>query len=221
MAATQPPRDEFSGLYQSLAATSLKTRTSAFAKLQLWLRGHTGLDSQALLKLWKALFYCMYMCDKPGPQQQLASDLAGLALHFRPTTAEKAAGEGGGRGAGGAAKSGGDARGWDAVLFERAFLFVEAFFITMVREFPGIDQHRKDKYLSLVRKVTHAALLLAKSHDWHPDAVGRLTELLEQLLGVGGKRIPLVTRVVTDVRLQVRGVVHMTACVGVCVRVYA
>lgn len=30
------------------------------------------------MKLWKGLFYCMWMSDKPRNQQQLARDLAGL-----------------------------------------------------------------------------------------------------------------------------------------------
>ena len=180
--------DNFSGLYQSLAATDVRKRSRAFSKLQTWLRGNLKLDETACLKLWKALFYCMYMCDKTEPQQQLAEDLSRLALHFRP------------------AEEGKKPNTYDSASFSRAFAFVRVFFTTIVREFPGIDQHRKDKYLSLIRKMVHGSLLLLKQNGWHRSAVETFTGLLEELFHVNGKKIGGVHRVTADVRLQVADV---------------
>ena len=36
-----------------------------------------------LLKLWRGLFYCMWMADKPLVQEDLARKLAGLTGCFR------------------------------------------------------------------------------------------------------------------------------------------
>lgn len=34
------------------------------------------------MRLWKGLFYCMWMADKPLPQEKLANDIASLLLCF-------------------------------------------------------------------------------------------------------------------------------------------
>ncbi|KAK5693964.1 hypothetical protein LTR97_009582 [Elasticomyces elasticus] len=68
---------------KQLASSDRKLRTSALASLRSYLQSHsapssTPLTSLDLLKLWKALFYCLYMQDKPLHQQNLANDLADL-----------------------------------------------------------------------------------------------------------------------------------------------
>ena len=180
--ATATKQDPYRGLYQSLAATSKKKRSRAFSKLQQWLAQSGGLDEQACLRLWKALFYSMYMCDKVEPQQRLAADLANLTLKFRTAS---------------------DRTGFDQESFDRAFLFVRCFFKTMVREFPGIDQHRKDKFLSLIRKQVLSWFSLLKSHSWDSKAIEESVQLLEELLEVGGRKLLGIHRVMADVRLQV------------------
>ena len=55
-----------------------RTRDSALEKLRTYLKHRKQLDSLELLKLWKGLFFCMWMSDRPRVQQQLARDLAGL-----------------------------------------------------------------------------------------------------------------------------------------------
>jgi len=55
-------------------------REAALSSLRNYLSSHrsTPFSPLDLLKLWKGLFYCMWMADKPLPQQRLAVDLAGL-----------------------------------------------------------------------------------------------------------------------------------------------
>ena len=65
----------------------LKTRTTAFENLRLYLRAHTHFTALDLLKLWKGLFYCMWMLDRPKAQQRLAVDLAGLVDVLRDENA--------------------------------------------------------------------------------------------------------------------------------------
>jgi ribosomal RNA-processing protein 1 len=46
--------------------------------LRQYISHKSTLSELELLKLWKGLFYCMWMSDKPRTQQQLARDLGGL-----------------------------------------------------------------------------------------------------------------------------------------------
>ena len=57
-----------------------KTRDSALTSLQTYLQRSTPFTELDFLKLWKGLFFCMWMSDKPLTQQRLARDLADL-LH--------------------------------------------------------------------------------------------------------------------------------------------
>lgn len=39
-------------------------------------------DDQDFLRIWKGLFYCMWMADKPLPQEKLADELGTLVHSF-------------------------------------------------------------------------------------------------------------------------------------------
>lgn len=58
--------------------TDRKLRTQALTSLQTFLGSQRSLTRLDALKLWKGLFYAMWMCDRPVPQQNLAAELAGL-----------------------------------------------------------------------------------------------------------------------------------------------
>ena len=56
-----------------------------------------------------------------------------------------------------------------------AFAFFEGFVRTMKREWFGIDQHRINKFMMLVRKFYAKSLEMAAEHDWYvPYLVGTL-----------------------------------------------
>jgi len=63
---------------KQLAANDRHTRDKAVESLRSFLSHRTSLSQLELLKLWKGLFYCMWMSDKPRTQQELARQLAGL-----------------------------------------------------------------------------------------------------------------------------------------------
>ncbi|KAI9738937.1 MAG: hypothetical protein M1818_005251 [Claussenomyces sp. TS43310] len=63
---------------KQLAANDRPTRDAALASLKTYLSGRRTLAPLELLKLWKGLFYCMWMSDRPRTQQALANDLATL-----------------------------------------------------------------------------------------------------------------------------------------------
>ncbi|KAI1260511.1 nucleolar protein,Nop52-domain-containing protein [Xylariaceae sp. FL1019] len=66
---------------RNLASSDRKLRTTALSSLQTFLsstthaRALTPLDN---LKLWKGLYYSLWMCDRPIPQQNLCTELASL-----------------------------------------------------------------------------------------------------------------------------------------------
>ncbi|KAI1002720.1 hypothetical protein K3495_g5486 [Podosphaera aphanis] len=74
-------------LVRQLAANDRPTRDAALDSLRGYLAGRRALPPSELLKLWKALFYCMWMSDRPLPQQQLASALAQLVFVLPPDIA--------------------------------------------------------------------------------------------------------------------------------------
>ncbi|KAI9592757.1 hypothetical protein BDF19DRAFT_339593, partial [Syncephalis fuscata] len=60
-----------------------KERDRAVKSLRKYLTHRRETEEVELLKLWKGIFYCMWMSDKPLIQQQLCDDLAGL-VKFLP-----------------------------------------------------------------------------------------------------------------------------------------
>ncbi|XP_071545674.1 uncharacterized protein Nnp-1 isoform X2 [Panulirus ornatus] len=70
---------------QRLADNQKKIRDRALKKLKKYLLVRSssgqGFSDDDALKLWKGLFYCMYMADKPLVQEGLAEEISGL-IHF-------------------------------------------------------------------------------------------------------------------------------------------
>ncbi|KAI5921471.1 nucleolar protein,Nop52-domain-containing protein [Camillea tinctor] len=64
---------------KNLASSDRKLRDSSLTTLRAFLSGARPLSETDNLKLWKGLFYSLWMCDRALPQQQLCADLAGLA----------------------------------------------------------------------------------------------------------------------------------------------
>lgn len=63
-----------------LTSIDRTTRDRAVSALRTYLKRDAPLSEPECLKLWKGLYYTMWMSDKPRNQQQLARDLAAL-LH--------------------------------------------------------------------------------------------------------------------------------------------
>jgi ribosomal RNA-processing protein 1 len=62
------------------------TRDKAVLSLRTYLSGRRDLPPLELLKLWKGLFYCMWMSDRPLTQQALANSLADLVSVLPPAS---------------------------------------------------------------------------------------------------------------------------------------
>ena len=94
-----------------------------------WLKRFRRAEQGDFLRLWKALWYCMWLSDKPPTQQELAEVLAGLA---REIAARASAAQG--------------------------MKYVGAFFTLARMEWMRLDKWRLDKFRSLMRKMLSAAL---------------------------------------------------------------
>ncbi|KAF2431107.1 hypothetical protein EJ08DRAFT_660259 [Tothia fuscella] len=71
--------------FKQLAANEKHNRDAALSSLKTYLTNRTTISLLELQKLWKGLFYCMWMSDKPRNQQQLARDLSSLLDILPPT----------------------------------------------------------------------------------------------------------------------------------------
>ncbi|KAK3361201.1 nucleolar protein,Nop52-domain-containing protein [Lasiosphaeria ovina] len=74
---------------KNLASSDRKIRTSALASLHNFLSARqvaSTLGPLDVLKLWKGLFFALWMCDRAIPQQNLCNELADL-IHILPRDA--------------------------------------------------------------------------------------------------------------------------------------
>ncbi|XP_041470710.1 ribosomal RNA processing protein 1 homolog A-like [Lytechinus variegatus] len=72
---------------QRLASNEKKIRDRAIKRLRHWIAARSqkngNISNDELMKLWKGLFYCMWMCDKPVIQEELADQISDMAHCFR------------------------------------------------------------------------------------------------------------------------------------------
>ncbi|CAM9684140.1 unnamed protein product, partial [Choristocarpus tenellus] len=120
-----------------LASSDKRVRDKTLSSLREWLHKRSAggvLSDIDLLKIWRGLWYCMFMCDKAHIQLDLANNLAGLLHLFREDKVE-------------------------------GVRFLQAFCITMQRDWGVIDYHRMDKFLSLVRLFFRETIRFCISSD--------------------------------------------------------
>uniref|UniRef100_A0A8B9QA91 RRP1B protein n=1 Tax=Apteryx owenii TaxID=8824 RepID=A0A8B9QA91_APTOW len=89
-AALQAPEIQFA---QRLAANEKRVRDRAVKKLRSYISVRTqrpagGFSQEELLKIWKGLFYCMWMQDKPLLQEELANNISQLIHVIQNTEAQ-------------------------------------------------------------------------------------------------------------------------------------
>ncbi|GAM86108.1 hypothetical protein ANO11243_041180 [Dothideomycetidae sp. 11243] len=135
-------------LLRALASSSTARRRAAMAQLTTYLTSARRFTSLDMLKVWKALFYCVYMTPRPRNQQRLSIEISELALSFLPSqtqTGEEEAEEEQNR------------------REDNLVLFLEAFWITIAREWEGIDKARLDKFLFLVRRMVYVSFETCKT----------------------------------------------------------
>lgn len=131
-----------------LASTEKRVRDRAIRSLAAFVlmraqEGGLSMSPAELSKLWKGLFYCFWMSDKPLVQQQLAQELSELVLMV----------------------AGIDTRSEEAQVASlrhalAALDFYQGFWHTMQAEWLGVDKFRIDKYYLLMRRFLQAGCQL-------------------------------------------------------------
>ncbi|XP_071210539.1 ribosomal RNA processing protein 1 homolog B-like isoform X1 [Salvelinus alpinus] len=86
----QEPAIQFA---QRLASNEKPMRTKAIKKLRKYISVRSqkiqgGFECDELLKLWKGLFYCLWMQDKPLLQEELSNQISGLMHNFQTTQSQ-------------------------------------------------------------------------------------------------------------------------------------
>ncbi|EPQ27220.1 uncharacterized protein PFL1_05143 [Pseudozyma flocculosa PF-1] len=186
--AAAPPPAELP-LGKALASTSKKTRDLAIRSLSSFLSSPrpAPLSPLELEKLWKGIFYCFWMSDKPLVQQDLANKLAELCLVFPKESEGEAEGKG---------KGGGS----------RITRFWNAFWRTIVREWHGVDKHRINKFLLLMRRFINAGFRLLATEQWNAEATDLFASMLcapGAPLAVNDTKVPVsITYHVADIYLE-------------------
>jgi len=68
---------------QKLAANDATTRNKAIKKIRKWFSARTEAFSEAeMMRLWKGLYYCFWMSDKPLVQEELAESISSFIKCF-------------------------------------------------------------------------------------------------------------------------------------------
>ncbi|XP_062862558.1 ribosomal RNA processing protein 1 homolog B-like [Trichomycterus rosablanca] len=80
-------------LAQRLASNEKPVRTNALKALRKYINLRSqhiegGFTSEDLLKIWKGLFYCLWMQDKPLLQEELSDRISGLTQSFHTTDSQ-------------------------------------------------------------------------------------------------------------------------------------
>lgn len=148
-------------LIKQLASHHQETREKALVSLRNYLTTknfQNGKQSQ-FDKLWKGLYFSMWHCDKPIPQQRLAQGLG--ELHLLYLKGKK----------------------------DQAFLrFSKAFWKVICLEWYQIDHHRIDKFLLLIRRCLHYQLKYLYQRDWAPTVVTDYIEKVLRKIPLSGDR---------------------------------
>ncbi|KAK3568772.1 hypothetical protein QTP86_017434 [Hemibagrus guttatus] len=162
-------------LAQRLASNEKPIRTKALKTLRKYfnLRSQKiegGFTSEDLLKIWKGLFYCLWMQDKPllqvklfpcpsgaivspqvKAQEEISHTISSLIHSFHTTNTQ--------------------------------LLYFTTFLQTVKREWNGIDRLRMDKFYQLVRFMFRQAFEVLKRREWDASVVSQFLHIFtEQLL---------------------------------------
>ncbi|EIM92188.1 ribosomal RNA processing protein [Stereum hirsutum FP-91666 SS1] len=91
MAAASSSTSGAPPLGKYLASTDKKTRDKAIKSLSSFISDPAAtISKNDMTKLWKGVFYCFWMSDKPLVQQALASELAEILLSVKSTSSSLA-----------------------------------------------------------------------------------------------------------------------------------
>jgi len=148
-----------------LADEDRKVRDKCLAKIKNYITSRTATENDAfseedLIKLWKGLHYCMWMCDKAIIQEELNERICNLIDCFNSND-------------------------------KQVMMFVKVYFLTIVREWNGIDKWRMDKFMMMMRSMLRKTLAYLGSRKWDTTLVKQFNKImLAYPLNINQENIP-------------------------------
>ncbi|KPI96357.1 Ribosomal RNA processing protein 1-like [Papilio xuthus] len=151
-----------------LSSNEKKTRDRVLKALKKWLlncfeKGYEFKEDD-FFRVWKGLFYAVWMSDKPLIQEELCENIAGILDQFPPEQIKNAA------------------------------LMTKAGFKMLATGWYGIDQHRIDKFMMLVRRYLRGSLRCLLRCKWSLESCNIYTEMLTAEDGLLAVKTPTYAR---------------------------
>jgi ribosomal RNA-processing protein 1 len=115
---------------RSLVHPEKPIRDKTIKELQKYLRSLTEITDLDMLKLWKALFYCLWLTDQSHIQMELSQTLANLMDSLVPKKITSAASQS------------------PSLLFDK---YLRMFYQILFHEWHHLDQYRLNKFYTLIR----------------------------------------------------------------------
>ncbi|XP_030041016.2 ribosomal RNA processing protein 1 homolog [Manduca sexta] len=159
-----------------LSGNEKKSRDRVLKTLKKWLSScfHKGYDFKEddFTRVWKGLFYAVWMSDKPLVQEELCDNIAGI-LELFPND-----------------------------QFKHAIMMIKAGLRVLATEWFGIDQHRMDKFMMLVRRFLRGSLGCLQRCNWDVDNCKMYSKMLSSSDGILAAKTPHYARNATSMLLH-------------------
>ncbi|CAH0602048.1 unnamed protein product [Chrysodeixis includens] len=165
-------------LARLLSGNEKKTRDRVLKTLKKWLsncfeKGYEFKEND-FIRVWKGLFYAMWMSDKPLIQEELCENIAGVLDLFPPEQ------------------------------LRHALLMFHSGLRVLASEWYGLDHHRTDKFLMLVRRYLRASLRCLSRCEWSLDSCQLYADTLaDSNVGLFALKTPNYARNATSMLLHV------------------
>ncbi|XP_013143289.1 PREDICTED: ribosomal RNA processing protein 1 homolog [Papilio polytes] len=163
-----------------LSSNEKKTRDRVLKALKKWILNcfEKGYDFKEddFFRVWKGLFYAVWMSDKPLIQEELCDNIAGILDLFPPEQ------------------------------IKNALLMTKAGFKMLATGWYGIDQHRIDKFMMLVRRYLRGSLRCLLRCNWSIDSCNLYSEMLSADDGLLAIQTPSYARNALSI------ILHFTDC---------
>uniref|UniRef100_A0A2A4JQ96 Ribosomal RNA processing protein 1 homolog n=1 Tax=Heliothis virescens TaxID=7102 RepID=A0A2A4JQ96_HELVI len=147
-----------------LSGNEKKTRDRVLKSLKKWLlncfeKGYEFKEDD-FIRVWKGLFYAVWMSDKPLIQEELCENISAILDVF------------------------------PAQQLRHALLMYKAGLRVLATEWYGLDQHRTDKFLMLVRRYLRASLRCLLRSGWSEHSCQMYANVLAGSDGIFALKTP-------------------------------
>ena len=132
---------------RALANPDKGIRDRTVRELKKFLAGASSIDDKEMLKLWKALFYCLWLADKAPVQEELCKSIADMLEVFKKPS----------------------------LAFGK---YLKMFFRIMLMEWDMLDQHRLNKFYTLIRVMLGKCFEMLKNINWTEKTTNRYLEAI-------------------------------------------